>query len=70
MTTDSPQAQPPEAPERIYIHAGAKQETKPCGCGHDIGYVREDLPRAAADDDAIRQALTLPLKRVLIQKAD
>ena len=34
-----------EAAERLFIHVGSQVETKPCGCGGDVEYVRADLTR-------------------------
>ena len=44
-----------EAPERLFIHAGANVETKPCGCGADVEYVRADLATPAARKSRARR---------------
>jgi hypothetical protein len=56
MTTE-PQAQPPEAPERIYIHPTSMEWSPnrwPLEPEEYIEYVRADLPRAAADAERER----------------
>lgn len=54
MTTE-PEAQPPAAPERIYIHPTSMEwrpDRWPLEPEEYTEYVRADLPRAAADDDS------------------
>lgn len=59
-TTDSPQARPQEAPERIWIDGSGKDQSFWNDNGDSIGtveYVRADLPRATVDDDALVERL-------------